>query len=190
METTVARAEAPPRRLTDKRGGLHKGCGPTFDGQARGVMRHVSLALVFVLAACSDKAPTPTVVPAEPAAAAAPSVAVVPAVRAIYEGFAAAPSTFDRLPHLSRFYVEDNQRVDAACAAGEARPRCNGDRFACLPTILNKPGAVVDVIAAGEQAGVSASTRVTLKFGDVTTTADVDVVVEDGRWKIDQVRCN
>lgn len=153
-------------------------------------MRHFSLALVFVVAACSDKAPTPTVVAAEPALSAPAVGPAVPAVRAIYEGFVAAPSSFDRLPHLSRFYVEDNQRVDAACAAGEDRPRCNGDRFACLPKAQSKPGTVVDVGAAGEQPGVSASTKVTLKFGDVTSTADVDVVVEDGRWKVDQVRCN
>jgi hypothetical protein len=150
-----------------------------------------SLALVFVLGACSDKPTAPTVVAVEPAAPAAPAVGpVVPAVRAIYEAFAAAPLSFDRMPHLSRFYIEDNQRVDAACAAGEDRPRCNGDRFACLPRAESKPGTVVDVVAAGEQPGVSASTRVTLKFGAVTSTADVDVVVENGRWKIDQVRCN
>lgn len=151
-------------------------------------MRLLPLALACALAACRDTPASPTAPPAAPVSPAVGSP--VTAVRSIYEGFAAAPSSFDRVPHLSRFYVEDNQRVDAACAAGEARPRCNGDRFACLPTIVNKPGAVVDVVAAGEQPGVSASTRVTLKFGDVISTADVDVVVEDGRWKVDQVRCN
>ncbi len=68
-------------------------------------------------------------------------------------------------------------------------PRCNGDRFACLPTSVRGKGTVHDAVVTGEQPGVSASVRVTMLFGKATVMADVDVVFEDGAWKVDQVRC-
>ena len=115
---------------------------------------------------------------------------MLPAVRAIYEGYAQRPDGFDRVTHFSRFYVEDNQRVDAACAAGEDHRRCRGDRFSCVEIAPKKAGKVLDAVVGGEQPGVSASVKVTLEFAGTKTVADVDAVFEGGAWKIDQVRCD
>jgi hypothetical protein len=111
------------------------------------------------------------------------------AARTIYASYAARPTSFDRLPHLSKFYVEDQGRADAACAAGEQLPACSGDRFVCLEHAPKKPGAVVDARLDGELPGTSATVKLTLKFGAEVAHADVDVVWEGGAWKIDQVRC-
>lgn len=145
----------------------------------------------MAVTAC-QKAPTPTVVPAAsstptPSAPAAPAPG--PAVQAIYEGYAKSPNGFDRVAHFSRFYVDDNRRIDAACSAGEDHPRCRGDRFSCVAVAPKKSGRIVDAVVAGEQAGVSASVKVTTDFSGTKTVADVDAVFEDGQWKVDQVRC-
>ncbi|MDP2344507.1 MAG: hypothetical protein Q8O67_26375 [Deltaproteobacteria bacterium] len=142
------------------------------------------VVVVVVAAACPKSEPAVTMATST-AKPALPSP--VDAVRAIYADYATAPKTFARMPHLSRFYVEDNQRKDAACARGEAS--CSGDRFACLDKIPSARGQLVDVKADGELPGVSATVKVKLKFGDQQGAADVDAVWEDGAWKIDQVRC-
>ena len=149
------------------------------------------LLAAFLVAACSSDPPQASVVTAAPppSAAAASTPPVAPAIRAIYEGYAANPNGFGRAEHFSRFYVEDNQRVDAACVAGEDHARCRGDRFSCVAVAPKKAGKVVDAVVVGEQPGVSASVRITTEFAGTKTVADVDAVVEDGRWKIDQVRC-
>lgn len=157
----------------------------------RVVLRPILLAFVVVTGACNEPA-RPSVVPAVEAAADTAGARVPPpvdAVRAIYEGYAKSPDGFDRTRFLSRFYVEDNGRIDAECRAGGEHRRCNGDRFSCIAMPPKKAGSVVDVVALGEQPGVSATVRVTLQFGKTTTKADVDAVVEGGVWKIDQVRC-
>lgn len=142
--------------------------------------------LTFAAAgACSKKPPpaatttTTTAVPVPPAA--------LGAIREIYGAYVSAPATFERLPHLSRFFIEHNQGKDAACANGGAK--CEGDRFACLVNIPAGRGQVIDVKADGEQPGLSATVRLRLRFGDEEAAADVDAVWEDGQWKIDQVRC-
>ena len=145
--------------------------------------RTAAVVVVVVVAACSKGPP-----PAPPPTATPPSPPAIEAVRTIYAAYASAPMTFARLPHLSRFYVEDNQRKDAACAAGEAS--CSGDRFACLDKLPSKGGQLVDVKTDGELPGVSATVKLTLRFGDQQTHPDVDLVWEDGAWKIDQVRCS
>ena len=155
---------------------------------------------IFVLAivsavfavACRDEPTRASVVSvsASPTAAHATVPPAVAAVRAIYEGYAKNPDGFARAPLLSRFYIDDNRAIDANCAAGEDHRRCRGDRFSCVSQPPKKAGSLVDAVGIGEQPGVSASVRITLKFGQTTTKADVDVVVEDGVWKIDQVRCD
>jgi hypothetical protein len=115
---------------------------------------------------------------------------VAESVAAIYTAFAKAPASYDRAPVLSRFYMSDNARIDADCAAGKDHPRCNGDRFACLPTSAKGAGVVQSAVKNGEQPGVSATVKVTLAFGKTVVHPDVDVVFEDGQWKIDQVRCD
>lgn len=146
--------------------------------------RIAAVVVVVVVGACSPEAPQAAATPVTATPTLPPAI---DAVRAIYASYASAPKTFARLPHLSRFYVEDNQRKDAACARGEAS--CAGDRFACLERIPTTKGALVDVKADGEQPGVSATIKLTLRFSDQQSVADVDAVWEDGAWKIDQVRC-
>jgi hypothetical protein len=140
-------------------------------------------------AACSEEKPQPTVVsPAQPPPP--PTPPVKDAVVGIYRAFAADPAGYDRTPVLSRFYMTDNARIDADCAAGKAHPRCVGDRFACLPREATGKGTVQDAVVTGESPGRSASVRVTLAFDKVVVKPDVDVVFEDGAWKVDQVRCD
>lgn len=158
-------------------------------------MRRLSVVVVvpvvfaaLVGAACSEEKPQPTVVsPAQPPPP--PTPPVKDAVVGIYRAFAADPAGYDRTPVLSRFYMTDNARIDADCAAGKVHPRCVGDRFACLPREVKGKGTVQDAAVTGELPGRSASVRVTLAFGKVIVKPDVDVVFEDGSWKIDQVRC-
>ena len=147
-------------------------------------MKRLALLAVVSLAACPTDTPPATTTTTAPAVA-LPSP--VEAVRRIYAAYASAPTTFARLPHLSRFYVEDNQRKDAACARGDAS--CSGDRFACLDKLPSAKGQLVDVKADGELPGVSATVKLTLRFGDQQSVVDVDAVWEDSAWKIDQVRC-
>lgn len=149
----------------------------------------LALSVAGVCGGCTaEEKIQPTVVsPAQPPPPQTPPVK--DAVIGIYRGFAGDPAGFERGPVLSRFYMSDNARIDADCAAGKPHPRCNGDRFACLPTTVKGKGTVQDAVVTGEQPGVSASVRVTMLFGKATVKADVDVVFEDGAWKVDQVRC-
>ena len=144
-------------------------------------------AIGVVVAGCSP--PTPPESTAAPATTTATQPALPSAterVRAIFEGYARAPGTFDRLPHVSRFYVEQGKRADDACRAGAG---CVADRFACLDPAPDGPGVVEGAELVGELPGASASVRVTLRFGARTSAPIVDVVVEDGAWRLDQVRC-
>jgi hypothetical protein len=148
-----------------------------------------SLLIVVVVAAvavaCSGEKAQSTA-----ATAATPAVPPpLPATKAIFEGYAKSPASFDRLPHLSRFYIEDNQRKDAACATGDGGAACHGDRFVCLERAPAGAGSVVEARVAGEQAGVSATVKLKLAFADASAAFDVDVVYEAGSWKVDQVRC-
>jgi hypothetical protein len=147
----------------------------------------VVVPVIVTLAGCSKekpKAETPTTTTST-----LPSP--LEAAKAIYAGYAAAPTTFARVPHFSRFYVEDNQRKDAACNAGEKLDACTGDRFVCLERAPTKPGVIKDARLDGEQPGTSASVKLTLEFPAPAGVAhvDADVVWEDNAWKIDQVRC-
>jgi hypothetical protein len=137
-------------------------------------------------AAASDPGPQtpPQTAPAPPPAPTAPPPA--DRVRGIYEALARAPKTFDGSPHVSRFFVEQGRVADEACRAGRG---CAGDRFACLDVVADRPGVVESVSLDGEQPGVSASVRLQLRFATQTTKPVVDVVFEDGDWRIDQVRC-
>ena len=148
-------------------------------------LRRVGVVVVCALSwvACS-KAPPPAPPPPPP------PPPVTDAVAAIYTAFAKSPASYDRAPVLSRFYMSDNARIDADCAAGKDHPRCNGDRFACLPTSATGVGVVQSAVKDGEQLGVSATVKVTLAFGKTVVHPDVDLVFEDGQWKIDQVRCD
>lgn len=154
------------------------------------VALHALLAVIaIVAAACTDDAtPQPTVVsPAQPPPP--PTPPVKDAVVDIYRAFAADPAGYDRTPVLSRFYMTDNARIDADCAAGKAHPRCVGDRFACLLRGATRKGTLQDAVVTGELPGRSASVRVALAFGTEVVKPEVDVVFEDGAWKVDQVRC-
>ncbi len=149
-------------------------------------MKRLLLLAIVVVSACAKEAPTPT--PTTPTPATPPPL---PATQALYAAYASAPTTFDRLPHLSRFYVESQRNIDAACMRGEKLPACGGgDRFSCVERPPTKAGTVKDAKVNGEQPGVSATITLTLQFADVVTNVDADVVWEDGAWKIDQVRCS
>lgn len=144
--------------------------------------------------ACS--APTTTPPPASTASVpsatplattgAPPVPSPVDAARTIYESFAQAPTTFDRLPHVSRFYVEQGRRNDEACRTGRS---CVPDRFVCLEPGPTSVGRVERAQADGELPGVSASVRLRVAFGDRVAIQTVDLVFESGVWKVDQVRC-
>jgi hypothetical protein len=145
----------------------------------------VATTLAATLTIACPKAPDTA--PAAPAPTLpTPKANALERVQSIFDAYVRAPSTFDRLPHVSRFYVAQGQRADEACRAGSG---CLGDRFACLDPLPEKPGAVERAELVGEQPGVSASVRLHLRFGARTSTPTVDVVVEDGDWRIDQVRC-
>lgn len=145
----------------------------------------VVVAAFFFVAACGKTEEKKT----EPTKTQTATPPPLPATQAIYAAYASAPSTFNRVPHLSRFAIEENRRIDGACARGEQLPACNGDRFACLALPPTKPGTVKSAVVAGEQPGVSASIKLELQFGDVVGAVHADVVWEDGEWKIDQVQC-
>lgn len=149
----------------------------------------LALSVVALSGSCKDAEKVqPTVVSPAPAPP-PPTPPVKDAVIGIYRSFAADVAGYERAPVLSRFYMSDNARIDADCAAGKPHPRCNGDRFACLMRLPHMKGTVQDATITGEQPGVSASVRVTLAFGKDLVKPDVDVVWEDGAWKVDQVRC-
>ncbi len=146
----------------------------------------VLVATVLGALACEKAPPKPTP-PSTTTTLQAPPVK--DAVMAIYGAFAKDPDGYDRADVISRFYIESNQALDAECRAGKEDPRCRGDRFACLPTVENKRGVLVDATVAGELPNKSATVKVTLRFGKRDVKADVDVVYEEGAWKVDQVRC-
>lgn len=150
-------------------------------------MKRLLVALVVVVvSACAKEAPKTEAPPKETQTTPPP----LPATQALYAQYASAPTTFDRLPHLSRFYTESQRSIDAACNRGEQLPACQGgDRFSCVDRPPTKPGTVKAATLNGEQPGVSATVALQLQFGDVVTAVDADVVFEDGAWKIDQVRC-
>jgi hypothetical protein len=143
------------------------------------------LALVVCVGAC-EAAPPPA--PAPPPKPTAPSVK--DAVIDIYSAYAKDPDGYDRSDAISAFYIESNQALDAECQAGKDDPRCRGDRFACLPAVSRQKGVVEDAVVAGELPGVSATVKVTLRFGKTTVTPNVDVVFDGKRWRVDQVRCD
>jgi hypothetical protein len=145
-------------------------------------------AATLTVTGCHDATPSPPAPPATPAGTPGATTAppVLEAVRAIYEGYAKAPGTFARGPHVSRFFAEQGQRDDDACRAGRA---CAGDRFVCLDPLPTSPGKVTDAVVTGEQPGVSASVKVKVEFAGRAAEPIADVVFEDGAWKIDQVRC-
>jgi hypothetical protein len=133
--------------------------------------------------------PLPAAASSSTATATAPVPALPPAlerVRSLYAAYARTPSTFDLVPHVSRFFVEQGKRADDACRATEG---CAGDPFVCLDRLPVEAGTVESAELVGELPGVSASVRLGLRFGAHTSTPTVDVVVEDGGWRVDQVRC-
>ena len=149
----------------------------------------------FGVVACSDPPPatvdlTPTPATTPPPPATTPPPDVGPAIRTIYEGYAANPNGYDRLPALSAYFIRENRRIDEACARGGDDARCRGDRFACQTNPPRKAGKVVAVRVNGEQPGVSATVDVTVRFGTEETAVHVDTVLVDGAWRIDQVRCD
>jgi hypothetical protein len=152
----------------------------------------LATAVAGVVGGCARSVPAePTSAPGSAGAApsGAPTTTLPSAtaqVRSIFEAYARAPSTFDRLPHVSRFYVEQGKRADDACRAGAG---CVADRFVCLDPLPDVPGVVEGAELVGELPGASASVRLRLRFGARTSSPTVDVVVEDGGWRIDQVRC-
>jgi hypothetical protein len=119
-------------------------------------------------------------------AAVPPSTAPVEAAQQIFAAYVRDPAAFDRRPFLSRFALESARKRSARCGDDAA---CAAATFACLDPEPAGPGRIAGASAAGELHGVSASVRLHLVFGDRTATPTVDLVAEDGSWRIDQVRC-
>jgi len=171
------------------------GCSAGEDPTARSGAGSVAAETTATPEAATTLPPTtlpPTTLPpgvaskTQATSAPPPDASPVAVVRALCESYARSPTTFALGDRVSRFYAQQGRKNDDACRSGGA---CVVDRFSCLDPPPSSPGRVEAAQADGEQPGVSASVRVRMTFGAQVVAPMVDVVFEDGGWRVDQVRC-